>query len=193
MKTARQHAARNGGREDRGLAERERQSREASGEQSGKADEQKSDPSAYGSDAPARHVQPRGAEHAADTLDELACRERFCHVLVSPEREALFALDVAALGGEHDDAHVAPGRIGADILADGVAVATGDHHIEQHEVRRVLGDGGERRLAVRDSAHAKAGLLQQKLQREHNIGLVIGNEDGCAHDPASYARGSCLL
>ncbi len=53
--------------------------------------------------------------------------------------------------------------IGTNALANGVAIAAGDHDVEEHEVRRVLGDGGKRRLAVRDGAHAKAGLLQRDL------------------------------
>jgi hypothetical protein len=57
---------------------------------------------------------------------------------------------------------------GTGRIARGVAVATGDDHVEQQEVRRVLDDTGERRLAVCDSARAKASLLQQKLQREHD-------------------------
>ena len=43
------------------------------------------------------------------------------------------------------------------------------------------------RRCARESLPASA-----KLQREHDVGLVIGNEDGCAHNPASYARGSSL-
>src|SRR6516162_9062962 len=128
-------------------------------------------------------------EHAADPLDKLARRERLCHIFVRAKREPFLPLYVATFGGEHNDPHTPPSWIATYLLADGVAVATRDHDVEEHEVWRLLSDGSKRRLAIRDRAHTKASLLQQKLKREHDIGLVIGNEDRRTHDPASCFRG----
>ena len=55
-----QHAARNGDRGDRGLAQRERKRRKTGREQYCKANEQRSDESGEGTGLRARHVQPRG-------------------------------------------------------------------------------------------------------------------------------------
>src|SRR6266568_6179948 len=89
-------------------------------------------------------------EHAADPLDQLARGERLCHIFVRAERESFLPLYVAASGGEHDDAHVPPGRIAPYLLANGVAVATRDHDVEEHQIRELLRDGSKCRLAIRD-------------------------------------------
>src|SRR6516164_1690682 len=98
-------------------------------------------------------------DHAADPFDQLARGERLCHIFVRAKRESFLPLYVAALGGEHDDAHVPPGWVATYLLANSVAVATRDHDIEKHQVRRLLSDGSKCRLAIRDRAHAKARLL----------------------------------
>src|SRR5215472_5768320 len=103
-------------------------------------------------------------EHAADPLDQLARGERLCHIFVRAERESFLPLYVAPFGGEHDDAHVPPARIAAYLLAN--PVATRNHDVEEHQIRRLFRDGSKCRLAIRGRAHAKARLLQQKLERE---------------------------
>ena len=58
--------------------------------------------------------------------------------LASPRR--LEILHRLAAGRQHDDAQIAARRIGAQRVADVVAVPLGHHHVEQHQVRRVGGD-----------------------------------------------------
>src|SRR6516164_174934 len=87
-------------------------------------------------------------EHAADPLDQLARRERLCHIVIRAKRQPFLPLYVATFGGEHNDPHAPPSRIAAYLLAHGVAVATRDHDVEEYKVRGFLSDGSKRRLTI---------------------------------------------
>src|SRR5262249_35621964 len=94
----------------------------------------------------------------------------------------------AAFGGQHHDANILPCRIAAYFLAHRESIPSRNHDIQQHEIGRLLRDCRQGRLAVRYGAHAKSRLLEQKLKREHDIWLVIGNKDRSVHGDTHVAQ-----
>src|SRR5512144_273230 len=99
-----------------------------------------------------------------DLLSQVAGRERLRHIVVGAEGDALFAVDLAALGGQHDDIDVLPLRVGSDGLADIVAVPLRDHHVEQNQIRRTIKHRRKCLFAVARNSHLKSGLLHKKLK-----------------------------
>ncbi len=75
------------------------------------------------------------AQHGVDARDQLARIERLGQVVVGAHLEADDAIDVLALGGQHDDRH----RLAraAQAPADREAVFAGQHEVEHEQVRRV--------------------------------------------------------
>ena len=75
------------------------------------------------------------AQHRVDARDELARIERLGQVVVGAHLEADDAVDVLALGRQHDDRHGLAGA--AQAPADGQPVLAGQHQVEHDQVRRV--------------------------------------------------------
>src|SRR5262249_58525529 len=74
----------------------------------------------------------------------------FHHVVVGPGLQAAHDVEVITAGGQHDDRHVAAA---AHPPADLEAVHPGQHHVEHHDVHRVLADALQRCLPGLGGAH----------------------------------------
>ena len=96
-------------------------------------------------------------QHRVDARDQLARVEGLGQVVVGAHLEADDAVDLLALGREHDDGHVLPGA--AQPPANAEAVLAGQHEVEHDQVRRValqplvevarVGDGARPRSPAR--------------------------------------------
>ena len=75
------------------------------------------------------------AQHGVDARDQLARIERLGEVIVGAHLQADDAIDVLALGGEHDDRHRLAGA--AQAAAYRQAVLAGQHQVEHEQVRRI--------------------------------------------------------
>src|SRR5512132_4729337 len=120
-------------------------------------------------------------EDRFDLLGQLAGRERLRHVIVGAECHALLPVHLAPFGRQHDDVDALPRRVGSDGLTDVVAVALGDHHVEQDQVGSPTLDCGQRLVAVAGHTHVEARLLHQKLQGQDYIRFVFNDENGFRH------------
>jgi hypothetical protein len=78
-----------------------------------------------------RRPLARAPRHSADAGQQLAEAERLDDVVVRTQLEADDAVDLLALGRDHDDRHVGAGT---ELAADGEAVHVGKAEVEQHEV-----------------------------------------------------------
>ena len=72
------------------------------------------------------------AQHGVDAGQQLARVEGLGQVVVGADLEADDAVDVLALGGEHDDRRAVVG--GAQAPADRQAVLAGQHQVEHDQV-----------------------------------------------------------
>ena len=72
------------------------------------------------------------AQHGVDAGQQLARIEGFRQIVVGPHFQSDDAVDLVALGGEHDNRH---GGFLADLAADVDAVHPRQHEVEQDEVR----------------------------------------------------------
>ena len=87
------------------------------------------------------------AQNRLDPGDQLLRAERLGQVIVRADFES--GHDVALLGfrGQHDDRHSSGPRIAAEAAADRQAVDTGQHQIEQNQIRFEFGRLSQRSLA----------------------------------------------
>ena len=76
-----------------------------------------------------------------------------------------------------------PRRVLAHLLAHVVAAHPRHHHVEQDEVRPELADRGSASSPVVHHPHVVAALLHQELERDHDVGLVVGDQYLLAHAP----------
>ena len=138
----------------------------------------------------ARARRARGAaEDGADARDELADAERLGHVVVGAGVEAADLVDLLAARREHDDRHE---RVAAaQLLADLVAVHVGQHQVEQDRVGLLVLGEGHAVLALARGHDAEALELERVLEPEHDVRLVLDDEDGLLRDHAS-GRGARL-
>ena len=131
--------------------------------------------------SPISNVVPRpggwcAPEDRANARDQLADAERLGHVVVGAGVEAADLVGLLALGGEHDDRHerVAP----AELLAHLVAVHVGQHQVEQHRVGPLVPGNLHALLAGRGREHPEALELERVVQPEHDVRLVLDDQDG---------------
>ena len=108
------------------------------------------------------------AQHGADPRDQLARRERLGDVVVGAELEPDHLVDLAVLGGQHDDRDV--GAL-PDRAAHLGARDPGQHQVEQHQVgavavevvERVVAVGGHRDLVPLLAEHVRQGVAERLL------------------------------
>ena len=81
------------------------------------------------------------AQHGADAGDQLARGERLGDVVVGADLEPDHLVDLAVLGGQHDDRHL---RLGPHRAADLGAGQAGQHQVEQDQVGTGAVELGER-------------------------------------------------
>ena len=115
------------------------------------------------------------AQHAADAGLELLGAERFDHVVVGPQFQAGDAIRHVAEGGEHHDRHIG---ILAQLLADAIAIESGHHHVQHHQIRQALAEEFQGLFAVAGGDHLVADHRQPGFQDAPDTGLVVHDEDG---------------
>jgi hypothetical protein len=113
---------------------------------------------------------------------QLARVERLAQVVVGADFQADDAVDVLALGGEHDDRGAVVG--GAQAAADGQAVLAGHHQVEHDQVGRFAQHQAVERLAVLGQDDFEAFLGQVAAQQVADARIVIDHQDlvgaGCS-------------
>ena len=99
-------------------------------------------------------------------------------VVVGTHLEAGDLVDGLALGGEHDDGHL--GRL-TDGAADAPAVETGEHQVQQHQIRLGGAEELQTLVAVGGGDDPIALFLQIEPQELRNVGIVLHDEHGLCH------------
>src|SRR5216683_2931236 len=127
-------------------------------------------------EAPALDRRRLGAaQDGADARHQFARVEGLWQIIVGAHLEADDAVDVLALGRQHQDRHA---RAGAEPPADREPVFARQHDVEHHEIR--LAQGGaeaiERRAAV---AHIDAKALAREIvaQQAPDLDVVLDDEN----------------
>ena len=93
-----------------------------------------------------------------------------------------------AEAGEEDDGDLAEGGVGLEPGADLVAVHAGHVDVEEDEVGRDAGGGGEGLGAAGDGGDGVAGLVELFAEEEAVFGDVVNDED-VGGRPAALWRG----
>ena len=101
--------------------------------------------------------------------------EGLAEVVVGADFEADDAVDVLALGGQHDDGRAVVG--GAQAAADRQAVFAGHHQVEHDQVDRVAQQDAVERLAVFGHDDLEAFLRQVAAQQVADAGVVVDDHD----------------
>src|SRR5258708_19108937 len=132
----------------------------------------------------------RGAfgEDGAHALGDLARAEGFGHVLVGATQQAALAIDLLALGTEHDHVRAIERRVLFDLLADFVAVHVRHHDVHENQRRSQAADTPQALFAGGRGPHGVALPLQPIAHRPQDVRLVVDDEDWPRH-----VRGSRLL
>ncbi|MNR25185.1 hypothetical protein D3C85_1423190 [compost metagenome] len=112
------------------------------------------------------------SQQRLDARQQQARAHRFAHVVVGAQVEAEDLVGIVAARGEHQDRAVITI---ADLAANAQAVFTGQHQVEDHQVRLFLDDARRRQGAVALDRHAQAigfqvvaGQFGQTLVVLHN-------------------------
>ena len=103
----------------------------------------------------------RAAQHRLDPGLHLQDVEGLGHVIVRAVFQAQDLIHILALGGEHQDGHVAALP---DALAHLDAVQLGQHHVQQHQVHLLLEKNLQCLLAVRGGEDLIPFLFQRKAK-----------------------------
>ena len=118
----------------------------------------------------------RAAQQRADARDELADAERLGQVVVGAALESEDLVGFLAPRREHEDRHVAVGRVAPDGAADGDAVESRQHQIEDHEIERLGARQAQPFVAVADRDGLQS--LEREVQRDEvaDVGLVLDHQ-----------------
>ena len=107
--------------------------------------------------------------------------------LVGARGQALVPVLRLALGGEQHDVGAGQLRVGADGTADVETAAAGHHDVEEHEVRVLGGDRGDRLVPVRGRIELHVlvqELLQGLLDQQPDVLFVVNDQDRSRHAPS---------
>ncbi|MNF66341.1 hypothetical protein D3C84_481310 [compost metagenome] len=118
------------------------------------------------------------AQQGLDARQQLARAERLAQVVVGAQLQADHPVGLVGAGGEHDHRHRGEALVLAHPAAQAETVLVGQHHIENHQVRRLRGHGRAEPRAVADRAHLETGAAQVCLQQFANLLVVVDQEDG---------------
>ena len=132
----------------------------------------------------------RHFQHPADSDSQLVGVDWFRQVVIRPEMvHALFGC--GRLEATHEyDRNLGRGRVLLESSAHRESIGLRNHDVQQHQVRMMLHDGGERRIAGsrRQDVIPVGG---QPTRHKFHIGLIIINYEDCAPRPTcSVARGA---
>src|SRR5947199_7438127 len=94
-------------------------------------------------------------QQGAHAVDQLLDLERLVQEVVGPGQAQLLDLVLLDHAADAEDAHVFQGRVGADAVADLLAVDVGQHHVQHDQVGPVLLDHHAGVEAGGGNAHLK--------------------------------------
>ena len=115
---------------------------------------------------------PGGAtEQGPDSGDEYRKAERFCQVVVGPCIERLGLVQVAILGGQHEDR--GPVAFFSEFPADLIAVAAREHDVENDEIETALLGEPEAVGAVEGHLDSEPFRLQAAFDGRSDFPVVL--------------------
>ena len=100
------------------------------------------------------------------------------HVIVGAEIQAADDVGLLALGGQHDDGHGLGPRLAPQTLADGQPVEVGQHEVQEDQVGRLRGGGGQRLFARAHARHLVAFLQQVVADQFADVLLILDHQHG---------------
>ena len=121
------------------------------------------------------------AQHGAHPQDQLAHAEWFGDVVVGPDLEADHAVDLVGAGADHHHRQIAGRRIPADRLAHVDPRGVGQRQVEQHQVRRLREDAGQRRRPAVARAGPKALAGERVVDRRREVAFILDDQDRRRH------------
>src|SRR5207302_3377288 len=120
-------------------------------------------------------------EDGAYPLSDLAWAEGLGHVFVRAAKQAALAIDLLALGAQHDHVGLLEAGVLLDLLAHLVAVHVRHHDVEKHERRTQAAHALQPFGAVGGGFDGVPLALQQVAERAQNVRLVVNDEDWPRH------------
>lgn len=123
------------------------------------------------------------AEQGADPGDEDDVTEGLGQVVVGAGVQALGLVVLAVLGGQHEDRHLVSG--GSQVRADAVAVHTGQHDVEDHQVVAALTRPVQPFEPVVHDIHGETLGGQSPGQGHREALLVLHDQQAHAHSLAN--------
>src|SRR5438093_2953432 len=138
--------------------------------------------------APDRNTCRSSVEHSlavgkqtAHRVHEFLRGERLRDVRVRPEVEPSVFLQVATLGGEHDDLHVPEGGVFADLLTHLEPAPLRHHYVKQDQIRPETFRAPLGYLAVALVPHLVVASAHQELEQGDDVRLVVDDENAANH------------
>ena len=121
-----------------------------------------------------RRARAVAAKDGANSRDQFAAAERLRHIVVGAEFQSDDAIDLVALGGDHDDRDVG---FGAQRAAQRQPVFARQHEIEQDEVDARVGQRLAHGFAVAGAADAKAVLDERARHQFAHLSVIVDDQD----------------
>ena len=117
------------------------------------------------------------AQHRLDPQHHLPRAERLGHVVVRPELETDDAVDLLALGGQHDEWQRPRAGVALEDARHLEPVEPGQHQVEQQEIWGVTADALQGGVAALFQLDVEALFLQVVAEDLGEIGLVLDEQD----------------
>jgi hypothetical protein len=120
-------------------------------------------------------------KHRSDTGSKFACPKRLGNVVVSAKVQAADAVFFTGFSGKKDDWN--PGQVAAfaNLAANFIPTATGDHDIEQKEDRRLLPRQRQNLVTGSANAYIEPSQLQVMADQVADVRVIFENDDVLLH------------
>ena len=109
-----------------------------------------------------------------DPYHQNAGRKGLFNVIIRTEAKAADLIHILATGGHHKDGNI---LFGAHLFADGKAIDTGQHHIQQDQVKRLMQGGIQSCGSIRGNGHGVSAQLQIVPFDGRNVGIIFHNKN----------------
>ena len=118
------------------------------------------------------------AQHRPHPRHKHLGTEGLGHVVVGAEIQPADNVGFLALGGEHDDGHRLGPWLASQTLADGQPVEIGQHEVQEDQVGRLRGGGGQGLFARTHARHLVAFLQQVIADQLADVFLILDHQHG---------------
>ena len=115
------------------------------------------------------------AQHGVDARHQFAGTEGFGQVVVGAHFQTDDAVDLVALGGEHDDGDLV--LLATQPPADRQAILAGHHQVEHDQIVEFAGERLVHRGGAVDGLDGEALLAEVALQQLSQAQVVVDDED----------------